>query len=89
MEAKEKAEELINKFRWQIEIKTDFIIYGEDVEANVLAVKEHAKQCALVTVQEILNLIGEPERNEKGEALGITALIQPYWIKVREQIELQ
>ncbi len=66
-----------------IEIRDKFLQYTPAEEQFEYP---YAKECALIAIEEILNVIGEPERNDKGEALGIASLIQPYWIKVREAI---
>jgi hypothetical protein len=70
MTPKEKAEELVN--RYAIYLRAN-LMYDEDAE-------EDAKECALIAVDEILNLIGQYS-------------IEPfifdidYWEEVKQEIE--
>ena len=76
MEAKEKAKELVNKF-----LEIDFqIVSGEFVGYLTLDLFD-AKQCALISVNEILNefpngIEGSFEEKRKH-----------YWVEVKQEIE--
>jgi len=60
MTAKEKAEELLDYY-WLMDKVTPFLS------------KEQAKQCALIAVDEILNIVGSIE--------------VPYWQEVKKEIQ--
>ena len=72
MDPKEKAKELVERFRWQI-------TYGLDDHLNGL--EEEARECALICVDEILK---ENERINKGGAFP-TPLTE-FWEEVKQEI---
>jgi hypothetical protein len=75
MNAKEKAEELVNKHR-MILIHSDTDL-GEEIQCSLIA-----KQCALIAVDEILSLAVdwcEPHEIHSGT--------QIYWQEVEQEIE--
>lgn len=57
MEAKEKAQELVNKFKDYV-LDKDF--FGDNIETQM------AKQCALIAVDEIIKLLDEISIAESG-----------------------
>jgi hypothetical protein len=74
MTPKEKAKELVDKFRLHV-LEKDF--FGDSVE------HDNAKQCALIAVDEIL--ASKPSEVYKVYSTWIPA--STYWINVKEQIE--
>jgi hypothetical protein len=67
MTAKEKAEELVNKFSFF----ADTLHNGN---------KENAKQCALISVDEIV-------QSHYVVMVGVTKSIEDYWNEVKQEIE--
>ena len=74
MTPKEKAKELVDKFRLHV-LEKDF--FGDSVE------HDNAKQCALIAVDEIL--ASKPNEVYKIYSTWIPA--STYWIEVKTQIE--
>ena len=77
MTPKEKAKELVERFREYSH--TEFISYrgGYQLDTQI----QNAKQCALIAVDEILNLdFAKNERN-------IECIEVPYWLQVKAEIE--
>ena len=73
MNYKEKAEELYSKFSKAL-----------DFEHNFFSVKEEAKQCALICVDEIMNLgllYGDAPFGDGGKQF------HSYWQQVKTEIE--
>lgn len=73
MTAKEKAKELVNKY---IRIAYYRLFFGDEVS-------HHAKECALMTVNEIIN--SNPYECDEIEILHSNI---PYWQEVKKEIEL-
>ena len=75
MEPKEKAEELINSYR--------IILMNEDTECgNEIICTSISKQCALIAVDEILDLnLGFSNCDENNWA------IEKFYIEVKQEIE--
>jgi hypothetical protein len=74
MEAKEKAEELVNSYR--------IILMNEDTECgNEILCTSIAKQCALIAVQEIIN--ANPHSNPFTTEVYSTML---FWQEVKNEI---
>jgi hypothetical protein len=70
MTTKEKAEELVNSYR--------IILMNEDTECgNEILCTSIAKQCALITVDEIWNELESERVFEKYD----------YWLQVKKEIE--
>ena len=71
MTPKEKAKELFNKYC--------FAIRTEETDSGYFTNVIYAKNCALIAVDEILN--------DKEEIDGMRIINDPYWIKVKQEIE--
>jgi hypothetical protein len=72
---KEKAEELINSYR--------IILMNEDTECgNEILCTSIAKQCALIAVDEILEVLGE-----EGVYLYADSKFEIYYKEVKQEIE--
>jgi len=71
MTAKEKAEELVHTYR--VLLMDDGEDYGEEILVSMLS-----KQCALIAVGEIINLIQFMAESDDG---------LPYWQEARKEIE--
>jgi len=71
MTPKEKAKELFNKYC--------FAIRTEETDSGYFTNVIYAKDCALIAVDEILN--------DKEEIDGMRIINDPYWIKVKQEIE--
>ena len=69
MTPKEKAEELVTRYRKKI------ISFLSDNMKEM-----NAKECALIAVDEIINLINSKARDKTYELI-------PYWEKVKQEIE--
>jgi hypothetical protein len=77
MTPKEKAKELIEKFKKYTDVAGDCAIEAECIKINL----KFAKQCALICVEEVINeiLIQNFYSKEK--------LNLPYWNEVKAEIE--
>jgi hypothetical protein len=73
MEAKEKAKELVREFK-----KYAYYPKTKDDELFVKEINENAKQCALIAVDEIIDLLWHTHKNETEYR---------YWTKVKQEIE--
>jgi hypothetical protein len=71
MNAKEKAKQLFDKYC--------FAIRTEETDSGYFTNVIYAKDCALIAVDEILN--------DKEEIDGMRIINDPYWIKVKQEIE--
>jgi len=81
MTTKEKAKELVNKFRdFADGIDSETDRFSPNIE------KKNAKQCALITVDEILEVVKFYER-QNGRLL-IDNIRVMYWQEVKKEIEL-
>lgn len=69
----DKAKALIDKF---------FVIKLYNKHANIIEEIEHAKACALICVDEILN-----QQYMVGSSLNNAAEIKQFWLDVKEQIK--
>ena len=72
MEAKDKAIELVNKFKL------------EPIKPFCIMHTEHAKQCALITVDEILNLNFNIKCDASEKCVNP---VMNYWEDVKQEIE--
>jgi hypothetical protein len=70
MTPKEKANELVNKFIPPTRVK--------DIEENWVDDLYYAKQCALMAIDEVLNLLWHTHKNE---------IEYRYWNEVKQEIE--
>jgi hypothetical protein len=79
MTPKEKAKELVDKFK-QVELydsmePTDLDCKIQDITSSSFT----AKQCALIAVNEILK--------DREEIDGMRVINDPYWLEVKQEIE--
>jgi hypothetical protein len=99
MEAKEKAKELVNRFKFNADAYTRVSVLGNDIPApQTLSLKNaHAKECALIAVDEILNANKEVMYSidfvEYQDALNLRAKVKSetdifvyYWNEVKKEI---
>jgi len=77
MVPKEKAEELVSRYRKEI-LKGKYRIHG-------FVIEELAEECALIAVDEILYALSVPPIQNKGHLLYDGQI--DYWLKVKEEIE--
>jgi hypothetical protein len=75
MTPKEKAIELVNKFRDY----TNGDDPNNDYRFSPAIEKENAKKCALIAVDEILE--------DRKEMDGMKVINDPYWLEVKQEIE--
>jgi|TARA_R110000744_G_scaffold71300_3_gene143565 hypothetical protein len=73
MTAKEKAEELVEKFEYNG-------VMIDDVRMN----EEDAKQCALICVDEIIKATQRETINDSGT--GIDVIPMKYWQEVKQEV---
>lgn len=75
MAPKEKAEELVSRYRKEV-LKGKYRIHG-------FVIEELAEECALIAVNEIIN-----ESSEKIHRQGRSLLSdKEYWLQVKQEIE--
>lgn len=87
MTPKEKAEELYNKFWDHADEGGDIrntAYYGQTLAKRRLVRKEQSKQCALIAVNEIIDVLN-PENWGLEMNIAIDELI--YWRTVKQEIE--
>jgi predicted proteasome-type protease len=98
--AKQKAQELVDRFKFNADAYTCFSVLENDIPVNIsLSLKNaHAKQCALVAVDEILNANKEVMYSidfvEYQDALNLRAKVKSeteifvyYWQEVKQEIQ--
>jgi len=76
MTAKQKAKELVNKFKKYTDGSINKYTWSESFQ------KKNAKSCALIAVDEILN-----ENSKRGGENDEIIEYEPYWNEVKQEIE--
>jgi hypothetical protein len=80
MKAKDKAKELVDKFK--IRVTITFSKDSVPCVLNAPMIKESAKKCALICVDEILVSLYDIEFYKKEHAIKIAK----YWQKIKQEI---
>jgi hypothetical protein len=84
MTPKEKAEDLVNRFKFKADAYTRVSVLGNDIPApQTLSLKNaHAKECALIAVNNII--AANPHSNPFNSVLEST---MNYWLEVKQEIK--
>lgn len=80
MTPKEKAKQLFDNFYSITPLDADFSDSVDEANRKILSDRKHAKQCALIAVDEIIN-------NDKNMMRGLSEnLHDEYWQEVKKEI---